>query len=134
MGHLINWITDSGPSGNRFISLSSALAMMSLLLGRNIATPTEGSLRMYIILTAPTGSGKAQLARSINSLIKALKLERHMADDEFKSGAYIEDLIQTKPLCLSIQDEFGQILAQITAPNASLNMSQVSTYLRSYGN
>ena len=130
LGYLIDWITETGPTPNRRLALSSALALTSMLLGRNISTPTDGSLEMYVILTSPTGGGKGHQPRAINSLIEKLKLERHMGDDEFQSGAYLEDLIQQKPLCLSIQDEFGQILSQITAHNASLNLSRISTILR----
>jgi len=135
LGNLTNWICDSGPTGNRWLALSAALSLISMLLGRCVSTPTEGSLELYIIATYPTGGGKSHQERAINSIIDKLKLEKHMADSEFKSGAYIEDLIQNKPLSLSIQDEFGQILSDMTAKNSPSYINQISTHLRKlYGN
>jgi hypothetical protein len=130
LGRLIDWIADSGPTGNRRLALGASLALMSMILGRNISTPTKGSLAMYVLSTYPTGGGKKHQEDAINSIVDKLGLGKHMGVCSFKSGAFIEEMIKTKPLCLSLQDEFGQILGQITDSRASIHVSEISACFR----
>lgn len=130
LGDLTTWIAESGPTGSRRLALSAALALVSMLLGRNISTPTRGSLEVYVLSTYPTGGGKKHQEDAINSIVDRLRLGHHMGVCSFKSGAFVEEMIKTKPLCLSIQDEFGQILGQITDAKASMHVAEIGVCFR----
>lgn len=129
LGDLTDWICKTGPTGNRRLALSAALSYCSMLLGRNVATPTKGSLELYVILTYPSGGGKAHQPRALRHLSDKMKIERHISGS-FKSGAYIDDLLQTNPLSLSIQDEFGHLLGEMTSHKASNHLAEVTVCLR----
>lgn len=121
MGELIDWIVDTGPTGNRVLALSAALPLLATMLGRRVATPTQGGggLELYVIVTYATGGGKSHQMRAVQNLLKAAKLDRHVTSTEYSSDSYLDDSIARTPLLLSIIDEYAKFLGKITNERSS---------------
>ena len=57
-------IKKSSSRSDYSLALSSALMTLNLFAGREVVTPTNSSMIMYLIILAPTGYGKDRFIRA----------------------------------------------------------------------
>jgi len=118
LGEMVDWIADCSSTGNRLLALSAALPLMGTLLGRRMATPTQGGggLELYVISLLQSGGGKSVPMTAIARLMEVAGLDnQHIAPPEFRSGAAFGDFMCRQPLSLSIIDEVADYLAVVLA-------------------
>lgn len=118
LGEMVDWIADCSPTGNRLLALSAALPLMGTLLGRRMATPTQGGggLELYVISLLQSGGGKSVPMTAIARLMEVAGLDnQHIAPPEFRSGAAFGDFMCRQPLSLSIIDEVADYLSVVLA-------------------
>lgn len=104
------------------VALSAALAFIGGLSGRSYNISNTG-LNQYIIILAPTGSGKEGAAAGIDAIINALRIRIPAIDDylgpgSFASGQGLLRALNRAPCFVSVLGEFGLTLQQICDPNA----------------
>lgn len=118
LGEMVDWIADCSPTGNRLLALSAALPLMGTLLGRRMATPTQGGggLELYVISLLQSGGGKSVPMTAIARLMEVAGLDnQHIAPPEFRSGAAFGDFMCRQPLSISIIDEVADYLSVVLA-------------------
>lgn len=105
------------------VALAGALALVSGLVGRQFNIPGSG-LNQYIILLAPTGSGKEGAASGIGRLLSKVRetvpsVDQFIGPAEFSSGPAIIKTLDVQPCLFSILGEFGLRLQQMADPRAN---------------
>jgi len=117
---LRDWIYGTSPVyRNNTMSLASAVAIVSTLAGRHLASPTGCQLNLYIALIARTTAGKNHPLRAPNIVLSAMGLESLLAGT-FSSSAALERHLSHNPCALACIDELGnQLLTRITSFKAS---------------
>jgi len=105
------------------IALAGAIAFVAGIAGRCYNISGTG-LNQYLIVLAPTGTGKDGAIAGIERLTSAVRQQVPSVDSfigpaSFASGQGLVRILDEKPCFLSLLGEFGLTLQQICDPRAS---------------
>lgn len=105
------------------VALAGALALISGIVGRQYNIPGSG-LNQYIILLAPTGSGKEGAASGIGTLLSKVRetvpsVDQFVGPAEFSSGPAVIKALDAQPCMFSVLGEFGLRLQQMADSRAN---------------
>ena len=125
------WIDACSPRTNIFASTFSAIGIVSTLCGRKFSSPTQCHTNLWQVLVAPTGAGKNAGRNAIISILREIGAGDYCGTDEIASGAGVVSRLYNHPVQVFIPDEFGQMLSQMRAKNASNNEAQILRVLMS---
>ena len=126
VGELADFIYSAAPRPVHEIALVGALGLVAGIAGRSFNVSGTG-LNQYLLLLAPTGTGKEAIARGIGKLITAAGQEPnrvpsaadYLGPGEIRSDAALLKWLAGKPCFVSISGEFGLRLKQMSSPNAN---------------
>jgi hypothetical protein len=127
LGQVAQFILDAAPRPVPEIALAGAIAFLSGITGRAYNTYTNAGLNQYILLLAPTGTGKDSIADGISKLFAAMEKTVPLANDfrgpgELVSSAGLIKWIERKPCVLSIVGEIGLMMQQMAHPQANSHL------------
>ncbi|URA06896.1 replicative primase helicase [Xanthomonas phage Langgrundblatt2] len=134
VGSVAQFIYAQAPRQVAEIALAGSIGLISGIIGRSYNISGTG-LNQYILLLAPTGSGKEAIARGIDKLMGEVQRGVPAASDfigpaEVSSApALIKHLGRTSPSFVSIVGEFGLYFKQMCNENAPPHLVSL---LRSY--
>jgi hypothetical protein len=117
VGHQVEWQTASALYPNRPLSLGSALATTSTLIGQRALTPTRAGLHGYFLNVGKTASGKQHPLRCAKMAMDAAGATQSFLGDVKSSVALIEKLKAQSVFCAFI-DEYDKILSRILSPRS----------------
>lgn len=105
------------------VSLMAALAVTAGLVGRQYNISGSG-LNLYLIILAPTGTGKEGAASGINMLISKARervpsVDQFIGPAEFASGPGLIKSLAKQPSFFSIIGEIGLRVQQMADPRAN---------------
>jgi len=125
LGDMARFIYDASPRPVREISICAAIGMLAGIVGRAYNVSGTG-LNTYVLLLAPTGTGKEAMASGINKLFGSIKNTVPASADfrgpaEIASGqALLRALSNPKKCCfVSIVGEFGLKIQQLSSVRAN---------------
>jgi hypothetical protein len=103
-------------------ALTASIAFLSAICGRAFNVNGLGC-NLYLLLVAPTGTGKEAMAGGISKLANAIGeilpgSKSYFGADQIASGQALYAAIKERKSCLSIQTEFGIELQNLTHPRA----------------
>jgi len=107
------------------IALATGIALTAGIVGRSYNISNTG-LNQYVIVLAPTGSGKEAVAQATDCLINAVRMSGVPMADQFVGPAafgsgqgLVRTLADGAPCFVSVLGEFGLTLQQISSPRAN---------------
>lgn len=124
LGDIAHFIYDAAPRPVPEIALAGAIAFLAGVVGRAYNVSGTG-LNQYVLLLAPTGTGKEAMAEGISKIFNALRLtipsaQQFIGPGEIASGqALLKFLSKSTPCFLSIIGEFGYKMQQLASPQAN---------------
>lgn len=123
LGKLAEFIYEAAPRPVPEIALAGAIGLMAGIAGRSYNISGTG-LNQYVLLLAPTGTGKEAIASGIDKLMNAV-IRTVPAAAEFVGPAEISSaqaltkyMGKTSASFVSIVGEFGLMLSQMSAQHA----------------
>lgn len=123
VGEIASFIYDSAPRPVPEIALAGAIGLMSGIVGRSYNISGTG-LNQYVLLLAPTGTGKEAIASATDKIIASV-MKTVPAAVEFigpgeiaSAGAAIKYMSRGPTSFVSLVGEFGIFLQQMTSINA----------------
>lgn len=122
------------------IALATGIALVAGIVGRSYNVSNTG-LNQYVIVLAPTGSGKEAVAQVTDCLINAVRMSGVPAADQFLGPAsfasgqgLVRALSDGSPCFVSVLGEVGLTLQQISSPRAnSAEQNLMKVLLDLYG-
>lgn len=104
-------------------AIAGALALVAGIAGRSYNISRTG-LNQYLILLAPTGSGKEGAATGIDNILREVRMTvpsitSFKGPSVFSSGQGLLRVLNTKACFVSVLGEFGLTLQQISSPRAN---------------
>ena len=127
MGEVAQYIYDTAPRPVQDIAIAGAISFMSGIVGRQFNISGMG-MNLYTLIVAGTGRGKEGATSGLNRLYHAIG-QREPSMDIFRGPGHIASgqglvaflLGKQYPCCLSILNEFGHTLENLTRarPSAS---------------
>lgn len=123
VGEIAQYIFTTAIRPVKEVALMGALAFVAGMVGRQFNIPGSG-LNLYLILLAPTGSGKEGAASGISSLIAKVRetvpsIDQFIGPAEFSSGPALIKALDNQPALFSILGEFGLRLQQMADSRAN---------------
>lgn len=123
VGEIARYIFTTAIRPVKEVALMGALAFVAGMVGRQFNIPGSG-LNLYLILLAPTGSGKEGAASGISSLISKVRetvpsIDQFVGPAEFSSGPALIKSLDNQPALFSILGEFGLRLQQMADSRAN---------------
>lgn len=111
LNDFIEWVESQSRQPQREISIMTALALASVLAGRNYVSEEGNTSSLYFLLLAPTGVGKNIVKESIHHfLVEAQMPELIGGSGNTSPGAVFTSLCRA-PCHIQITDEVGKQLA-----------------------
>jgi hypothetical protein len=134
LGEVAQYILDASPRPVREIALAGAIGFLSGIAGRAYNTYTGSGLNQYILLLAPTGTGKDAISDGVSKIFDAVQLNVPAAKDfrgpgELVSSAGLIRWMEKKPCCISILGEIGLMMQQMASPNANTHIKGLQRVL-----
>lgn len=123
VGNIAQFIYAQAPRPVAEIALAGAIGLVSGIIGRSYNISGTG-LNQYVLLLAPTGTGKEAIARGIDKLMAEVIRSVPAATDfvgpaEISSAqALVKHLGRTSPSFVSLVGEFGLFFKQMCAEHA----------------
>jgi phage gp36-like protein len=105
------------------IALAGAIALVAGVSGRSYNISSTG-LNQYIIVLAPTGTGKEGAAQGVDKLVTAVRqivpsIDTFIGPRTFASGQGLSRVLEHQSCFVSFLGEFGLTLQQICDPQPS---------------
>jgi hypothetical protein len=137
LGQIAQFILDAAPRPVPEIALAGAIAMLSGITGRAYNTYTGAGLNQYILLLAPTGTGKDAIIDGTSKLFNAIISQVPSAMDfkgpgELVSSAGLIKWIEKKPATFSILGEIGLLMQQMASPTANSHLKGLQRTLTQF--
>lgn len=123
VGEIAQYIYTSAVRPVPEVALMGALALTAGIVGRQYNIPGSG-LNLYLILLAPTGTGKEGAASGISNLIAKVRetvpsVDQFLGPAEFASGPALIKALDKQPCLFSILGEFGLRIQQMADMRAN---------------
>lgn len=123
VGQIAEFIYAASPRPVRQIALAAALAMTAGIVGRQWNVSGTG-LNLYIMLIAPTGTGKEAISSGIDKLFNQVtstmtSAEKFIGPGDFASAQALIKTLAVKQCCVVISGEFGLRMQQMASRHAS---------------
>lgn len=123
IGRLAEYFFASSVRPVHEIALVASLGLTAGVCGRSYNVSGMG-LSQYLVLIAPTGSGKEGIGSGIDRMISAVRARCPAASNfvgpgAFASGQALVRVLDKQPCFVSILGEFGLMLKQLSDPRAN---------------
>lgn len=135
---IVDYSDASAHIQSTFISIYTAIAILSAVTGRAYNTYTGAGLNQYLMLLAPTGSGKDHTSNVASALFDAINAQVPSAAD-FRGPGHIASApglvkwLDRKPCVLSIISEISKRLPEWNNPRNPNGIAIQRTLLELYG-
>lgn len=113
IGNVVDWCMTTAPHPSLILALGGALALQSVLVGRNYKTHGGVRANVYILCLSGSGSGKEH-PRKINSLILHDAGAGSWLGERFASGPGLEDAMLANPCRLYQTDEIAGLISVVS--------------------
>lgn len=126
VGEIAQFIFDAAPRPVKEMAMAGAIGLMAGICGKAYNVSRTG-LNQYILVLAPTATGKEQMASGISKLIAAARLQVPVAGEfigpsSIASNAGLHKWLSKNSQCfVSILGEFGLKLQAMSDTNANAN-------------
>ncbi|CAJ0860350.1 hypothetical protein AMST5_01294 [freshwater sediment metagenome] len=128
------WIIHTSLAPRPRLAVASALAIVAALSSRQMVTPTNANLNLYVLMIAKTGAGKDTSIGAPANVLSETELSSILGPGRFQSEVYVYDTLIVKPVCIVSTDEIGSYFAAITGRNAQSHFAQILSAFRiAYG-
>lgn len=115
------------------LSVHSAIAICSLVLGRKYITDNNNMASLYLLSVAKSGSGKEHGKTVIERILKAADMEQYIGGSKYTSeGAVFSSLIE-KPKHITVIDELGRYLEAARSKNDSHKREVITAMMEAIG-
>ena len=131
LGLIANHIVLSSMHQQPLFAMGAALAIMSVLTGRQYKGPTKTSTALYQIEACPTGYGKQGAFDGINAILVACGLDNHLGPGEFSSDVAIFSALIRQPNMLCCIDECAGLIGRGSSRNSAAYEMGIPAQIRS---
>ncbi len=130
VGLIADWITETAISPQPSLSLSAAIAFVSMIKGGRVCHQMRGArTNLMCISMAPTGSGKDWPQEAIDHLAIELGMDKHLMAKPTSGTALLKGIEKSGGIALLKVDEVGRYMGHITSKNAQSFQSEIGDYM-----
>lgn len=121
LGHLFNYYNATAGIPQPGFALQTALAICSVVCGRNFTTNYKHYSALYLMILGKSGAGKEHSNEIIQGVLSAAGQMHLLGGSGYTSGGAVISTSQAKPRHLSIIDEFSKYMQSAQSKNSNGN-------------
>jgi hypothetical protein len=118
VGDLIDWMESSSLYPNRRLALGTALVAVGTFIGHRVAGPTRAGTHLYVVMIAPTGSGKQAPIDRLKNAFQSVGAGELIGPSDFRSSVGLINTLKERSLLACCIDEYGAVLQRIAHKSA----------------
>lgn len=111
-------------------AVAAALAVVAVAASRQIRTPRDGDLNLFLVLIADTANGKNTPLQAVKNILTQAGLPELIGPAGASSDVALYEFARMKPAHCQVIDELGDVLSALTSRNASPFQMKVMKALR----
>jgi phage/plasmid primase-like uncharacterized protein len=129
LGDIVNYYRLTDMRSNDILATPTALALGSVVCGRNFDTSNNNRSSLFILSVGRTGAGKEHCSRVIDKVLTACDMGKFNAANGYKSGSAVFSKCLDMPRHIAVLPEFSVFLDAMTNKNASSHQAQAKGVL-----
>jgi hypothetical protein len=118
VGEITEWILQTSQLPQRILAVAGALALVAVVLGRVVASPSGARPNLNLVGVAETGYGKDHARSCIKRALFAAGLDALLGGEEIASAQGLMSRMAAAPVSIYLLDEFGVTLSAMKNRNA----------------
>ena len=127
LGEVARHIDDASPTSTEAGALAVSLPMLGAAFGRAYASDTNLRTNIYTVAIGGSGSGKTSLVNPAKELMQLSGFTDWLGQDSIKSGSGLIQMLRRNHSQISMLDEFGHMLQQMSSPGAGIHSREIIT-------
>ena len=137
LGHAVQYVEDTSPLPNRWLSLWTALSALAKGIDRKVLGPMGNSVVLWLLMLAETGAGKQHGLSCLRIMLRAMVVENTLVASGLGSVQGIEEILMgtatldANPNALVAIDEVGAWLKRISSGGQTGNVAEIPAMLQS---
>ncbi|MEE4107765.1 MAG: bifunctional DNA primase/polymerase [Halieaceae bacterium] len=133
LGLGVRWFMGAAKKPQIEYALPAMLALGSVVLGRRYVTDYDNWSPLYFLAVGKSATGKEFIKTAIEDVLAAADLDGLITADRYSSESAGLSALEARPCQISVQDEFGKILAAAQNDRAGHARSVVKFLLEVWG-
>lgn len=133
LNHVVEYYNKTARKPQPQFAVQTALAVGSVVLGRNWTTNRDNFTSLYMLDIAPTSSGKEHSKRVIERILEDANEADLVGPKAYTSEAGVMSALLMQPRHISISDEFGRYLASSRASGNANKQDAQSAFMEIFG-
>lgn len=130
LDNLITAIKSSASRKDDNLAMASALMTLNLFASREVVTPTNSSMIMYLIILAPTGYGKDRFLKAPSNILMSSEQSGINIRMSISSVPALEKAFTISSVVYNQIDEIGNLFYRLTKSKASNVEFALDYYLK----
>jgi len=133
LGEITRWIDKNANKPVPVFAVHTALAFGSLVLGRRFKTIYNNWSALYFLAIGLSSGGKENAKASIEALCNGCGIGGQVAGDFYTSASGVLSALIAKPAHITVADEFGKVLEQLSTKGGTTAMGTMKTIIEAWG-
>ena len=115
------------------LSLVGAISLASVCCGRMYRTDMNNFSSLYFVGVAKSGQGKENIKTFVEAVLNKTRHSKMIVGDGYTSSGAVHSTLKYKPTQITIMDEFGKRLENISAQQNTNVESGIQTLMEAWG-
>lgn len=128
LGDIVNYYNVTARAPQPGFAVQTALAIGSIVLGRNYRTTKNNFTSLYFLNIAGTGRGKEHTKTVIEDVLSCANIEDYIGGSGYTSAGAVMSTLLRAPKHITIIDEFGRYL-EAAQGHKNTNLMEANTQL-----
>ena len=133
LGRVVDYYNKTAKKPQPQFAVQTALALGSIVLGRNWRTDQDNFTTLFFLNIAPTSSGKEHAKRVVERILEESNESDLVGPKAYTSEAGVMSALLMQPRHISITDEFGRYLASSRASGNANKQDVQSAFMEIFG-
>lgn len=134
LGAVVDYYNATAMKPQPQFAVQAALALGSVVLGRNWKTNKNNWSSLFLLNVAPTTAGKEHARRVVEEVLETAGEGDLIGPKSYTSEAGVMSALLMRPRHISITDEFGRYLSSARSSGNAHKQDAQSAFMEIYGN
>lgn len=127
LGDIFDYYNATSGNVQHGFAVQAALAIVSIVAGRNFRTNYNNYSSLYFMCVGKTGTGKEHIKTVIEDVLGAAGLDHYIAGDGYTSAGAVYSTLLDRPKHMPVVDEIGRYLEASVKQAGQHNQREANT-------
>jgi hypothetical protein len=133
LGDIARWITETAPKAQPELSVAAAVALCSVVMGRNYRSQFGNRTSLYLVMVAKSTEGKEHPQQCVEKVLTAAHLETLIGGSGYTSAGAVYSALLKSPAHIATIDEIGKLLKLSRAKGNAHSEAALDKLVEAFG-